>query len=1015
MSIAIRSSMFSKFQSVSIAFGLIALWSVAPVMALVIVMLFASLAFVLWKNARTRRREARLLQTASQALHRSETNLRSLINTTPASITVLDQRRFLFVNSRAAELTGYSSEELCTMSIEDIVHPEDRKCARDAVNGWLGGSPAGDRCEFRILTKTGDIRWLDFSIGAFEHEGAPAVLGTGYDITERKVAQFELEKRDCILDAVGEAMSVLLRSPDYRESIGTALGLIGRATGVDGVHVYENHPHYDTGEPALSECFEWFSGDAVARTDDPSRQNVPYAPLLVRWHDVLRRGETIQGNLQSFPDNEQAFLRPRGIASILVVPIFLNDTFWGFAELDEYTRERVWTESEISILVAAAASISAVIVRARAEEHLKRTTEELAAAKLRAEAASKAKSKLLANMSYEIRTPMNGIIGMTDLVLGTSLTNEQHNYLQTARTSAESLLRILNDILDFSRIEAGRLELDRAPFRLRDALGATVRMFALPAMQKGLELTCHIDQDIPAMVVSDPGRLMQVISNLIDNAIKFTNTGEVAVTVDLINRAPDSVTLYCAVRDTGIGIPREQQHALFQAFSQADTAATRLLGGTGLGLTLSSKLVGLMGGALEVTSTPGVGSTFHFSVRCEVPAQLEEDDFEAERGALDGRHALVACANTTTLGSVLSMLISWRMETQAAMDADSVPAELRRAAESGSPYSLLLIDASLPGAAGCVGAMRATPSLRDITVVAMTAVTRDGVDDKLREAGVTSFLTKPILSTDLLSALRRGGERLQPSLSETGVTADGLIPRGSHPLHILLAEDQRVNQLVAEGILERMGHTVMLARNGREAVDAYMAESFDIVLMDIQMPLMDGFEATAAIRALEQERSVRTPIVAMTAHATQDCRKECLAAGMDAYVTKPIDAKELIAVIGRLAMTRIETQVFDRSALLEQCMGDEDLVQLLSARFLETVPALLQEIEQAVMRSDSAALRRSAHALKGVSGSMRAQRMVNESEKLELLGKENRSGEGSPHLHALKEELAMLGQVMARG
>jgi len=243
LAIAIRSSMFSKFQSVPIAFGLIALWSVAPIMALAIVILFVSLAFVLWKNARTRRREANLLQAASQALHRSETNLRSLIDTTPASITVLDQKRFLFVNSRAAELTGYSPEELCAMSIEDIVHPDDRKGAREAVNDRLGGGPAGDRCEFKILTKAGEVRWLDFSLGAFEHEGAPAVLGTGYDITDRKVAQFELEKRDCILDAVGEAMSVLLRSPDYRESIGTALGLIGRAPGVDRVTVYENHPH----------------------------------------------------------------------------------------------------------------------------------------------------------------------------------------------------------------------------------------------------------------------------------------------------------------------------------------------------------------------------------------------------------------------------------------------------------------------------------------------------------------------------------------------------------------------------------------------------------------------------------------------------------------------------------------------------------------------------------------------------------------------------------------------------
>ncbi len=563
-----------------------------------------------------------------------------MIDATPSLIAIVGPEALFFANSQAAELTGYTPEELRSMSMTDIVHPDDRQRLLDAVTGQLNESSLCERCEFRVVTKEGQVKWLDFTARAFEHEGVPAVIGTGHEVTQRKIAQLDLQNRERILDAVSEATSVMLRAADCRESIVTALELIGRATAVDRVYVYENHPHLETGEPALSQRFEWFRTESHALIDDPARQNILYGPNLQRWNEILRRGETIHGSLREFPEMEQAFSVHKGVVSILVVPIFLNSTFWGFAELDECQREREWTRSEISILVAAAANISAAIVRARAEEHLKRTAEELATIKLKAEAGSKLKSEFLANMSHEIRTPMNGIIGMTELVLGTALTTEQRNYLQTVKISAESLLRILNDILDFSKIEAGRLDLDHAAFRLRDALGATLRTYALPAKQKGLELTCHIDQDIPALIVSDRGRLMQVLSNLLGNAIKFTHAGEVGLAVDLINRTPKSVSLHFAVRDTGIGIPKDKQLGIFQPFSQADTSTARLFGGTGLGLTISSKLVGLLGGLLEVNSTPGVGSSFHFAVCCDVPDQSAEDDHEEVRNKACGE----ACA-----------------------------------------------------------------------------------------------------------------------------------------------------------------------------------------------------------------------------------------------------------------------------------------------------------------------------------------------------------------------------------
>jgi len=997
-------------------------------MASALIVVVLAMGLLSWRFVWRAKREIAMLKTVRDIFFHEGARLRSVVDAVPALVAIVDRKTLLFVNSQAAVVTGYTPEELRTMSMGDLVHPDDRQTILDAIGRLVKGTSTCDRCEFRVVTKAGQVKWLDFAARTFDHEGTPAVIGTGYEITEKKVAQLDLENRDHILDAVGEAAGVMLRGTDYRKSIFTALELIGRATAVDRVSVFENHPHPETGEPALSQRFEWFHLESDTLMDDPARQNIPYAPSLLRWHETLRKGETIRGNLQDLPEQEQAFLANRGVVSFLVVPIFLNTTFWGFAEVEECRRERVWTKAEMSILGVAAVSISAAIVRARTEEHLKRTAEQLAAAKLKAEAASKTKSEFLANMSHEIRTPMNGIIGMTELVLGTSLTTEQHNYLQTVKISAESLLRILNDILDFSKIEAGRLDIEQAPFRLRDAISATLRTFAMPARQKDLELTCHIDQDIPATITGDRGRLMQVLSNLLSNAIKFTQAGEVGLAVDLINRTPLSVTLHFAVRDTGVGIPKEKQQTIFLPFSQADTSTARVFGGTGLGLTISSKLVGLLGGALEVNSTPGVGSSFHFAVRCDVPDQSPEDDYDDVRNRLAGKRALVACANTTTLGSLLSMLIGWRMETQAAVDTEDIPAELRKAAESGSPYMLLLIDASLTGAARCVSIVRSIPSLRDLSVIALTTVSPDGADDKMREVGVTTTLNKPILSSDLLSALQ---QRNGAARSKASAAAGGKSASGSRPKRILLVEDHPVNQLVAEELLKRMGHTVTIAQDGQEAVDAYVAQAFDLVLMDIQMPVMDGFAATAAIRGIESGRGTHTPVVAMTAHALDGYREQCLAAGMDGYVSKPVRVPALLAVIEELdakpggqaekgapAPTKHnappDRMAFDRTALLEQCMGNEDLVQRLISIFLETAPALLQEIEHAVSSSDGGALRRSAHTLKGASGSLCAHRMFDESRKLELLGKEDRFGDAAPHMEALKEELGLLEETLSK-
>ncbi|MGY2947046.1 response regulator [Thermostichus sp. MS-CIW-39] len=958
---------------------------------------------------------------AELALKESEERYRDLFENATDLIQSVDaEGHFLYVNRAWKETLGYDEAQVYQMTLFDILHPDCREHCQALFQKLLAGEKL-ERVETAFLTASGETVWVEGNVNCrFEDGVMVATRGIFRNITEQKKAAEELERQNRRAQLLANLSLKIRESLDIAEILETTVTEIQALLKADRVLVYRFQPDgsgiisKEKTQPGIPSLL----GEVI---EDPCFQE-KYAQLYS------------QGRVRVVSDVESEGLEPCYLELLqkvqvranLVVPLFLEQQLWGLLLAHQCSGPRQWQPFEMELLSQLANQIGIALTQAALLERERKRGLELEQARKAAEQAAQAKSSFLATMSHEIRTPMNAVLGMTGLLLETPLNAEQRDFVETIRISGDALLTLINDILDFSKLEAGEMELEILDFDLRSCLEEVADLFAPTAHAKGLELAVLMPPEVPRYLRGDASRLRQILNNLVSNAIKFTHRGEVVIQAEVLQETATHAHLKLSVRDTGIGIPAAAQSKLFQPFSQVDASTTRKYGGTGLGLAICKQLTELMGGTISLQSQEGQGSTFSVELTLERQPYVQQLAQPSARIPVDlqGKRLLVVDDNATNRKILRCQATAWGMVVEEAENAYQAMDKLRQAVREGRPFSLAVLDMQMPEVDGeTLGRwIKADPQLAETQLVMMTSLGLGEHSRRAAEIGFAAYLVKPVKQSRLQEALvmalgKSSGLStsllgIGPPLSQTTPMAD----RPQQSLRILLAEDNPVNQKVALRQLESLGYKADVVANGQEVLDLLQQVRYDLILMDCQMPVMDGYEATRRLRQQERRSGHRTVVIAITANAMQEDRERCLQAGMDDYLSKPVLKEDLQRLLNHWSQLIAQSaggssnQAASEaaspaspaesrdpssptlpypidSAYLDQVSGgDRGFQRELLQVFIQDCETQLPQLRQAIAGCNAEGMRRIAHRLKGASSNVGANAFCQVVRELEHLG-----------------------------